>query len=76
MKYLVLFALVGILWWVWRKRRDAADESPPSKPAAKVENMVNCAHCGVNLPESDALQDGDRFYCNTAHRDAARRRDA
>lgn len=76
MKYVLLIALLGVLWWVWRKRRDAVDEGAPPKPAAKVENMVNCAHCGVNLPESDALRDGDRYYCHEAHRDAARRREA
>jgi len=72
MKFLLLIAVIGILWWVWRKRSDAADQVSPSTPAAGVENMVNCAHCGVHLPESDALRDGDRFYCNPAHRDADR----
>lgn len=71
MKYLLLFAFVGIIWWLWRKRRDAADERPPPV-SSPTENMVTCAHCRVHLPESDALRDGDRHYCNAAHRDAAR----
>lgn len=76
MKYFLLFAFIGIVWWIWRKRRDAADERPTAKPATVPENMVTCAHCGVHLPESDALRDGSNFYCNTAHRDAARSRGA
>ena len=47
-------------------RRDAKPGSPP-----KSEAMVQCAHCGVHLPESDAVKDADgRTYCGTAHRQA------
>lgn len=34
--------------------------------------MVQCAHCGVFLPASDALIDGQRAFCDRAHRDAER----
>ena len=34
----------------------------------KVEDMVACARCGVNLPRSDAREDAGRFYCvNNPH---------
>ena len=36
------------------------------------EMMVQCAHCGVFLPASDALIDGQRAFCDRAHRDAER----
>lgn len=70
MKYLLLFALLGVIWWVWKKRSEQfpSDSSAPRDPAP--EKMVTCAHCGVHLPESDALLDGGRAYCNVAHRDA------
>ncbi|HXE37080.1 MAG TPA: PP0621 family protein [Azonexus sp.] len=70
MKYLLLFALLGVIWWVWKKRSEQfpPDSSAPRDPAP--EKMVTCAHCGVHLPESDALLDGGRAYCNVAHRDA------
>lgn len=71
LKYLLLLALGALLWWHWRKARDGA--VPPSETPRPVERMVRCAHCGVHLPESDALADGARHYCNAAHRDAARR---
>ncbi len=41
-------------------------KSPPDKPA--VAKMVACAHCGVHIPESTAVRDGDRLYCNEEHR--------
>jgi uncharacterized protein len=30
--------------------------------------MVACAHCGVNLPESDSVRVGERHYCSEEHR--------
>lgn len=38
------------------------------RPSEKVENMVSCAHCGVHLPEKDAIRDGERFFCCKEHR--------
>jgi hypothetical protein len=32
--------------------------------------MVACEHCGVNLPQGDALFADERWYCSDAHRDA------
>ncbi|MBI2277649.1 MAG: hypothetical protein HYU74_09880 [Dechloromonas sp.] len=68
MKFLLLVALLGVLWWVWKKRAAVPPPAPRSDPPP--EKMVTCAHCGVHLPESDALQEGGRAYCNAAHRDA------
>jgi uncharacterized protein len=30
--------------------------------------MVACAHCGLNLPRSEALEGPDGFYCSEEHR--------
>jgi len=70
MKYLLLFAFLGVVWWVWKKRQDIP---PPLRDRKDLppENMVVCAHCGVHLPESDAVRDGDHAYCSPAHRLAA-----
>lgn len=70
MKFLLLLGFLGLVWWLWKKgQRTATGEKPPAAPAA--ENMVVCAHCGVLLPESDSLKDGQQFYCSEAHRLAA-----
>ena len=29
----------------------------------KVEDMVACARCGVNLPKSEARNEGAQFFC-------------
>jgi len=71
MKYLLLFAVLGVLWWSWKKRQgQASGENSRIEP--EPENMVVCAHCGVHLPVSECLQDGAQVYCSEAHRLAAR----
>lgn len=71
MKYLLLIAFIAIVWWVWQKRVAQPGRNPT--PAARdPEAMVNCAHCGVYLPRSDSIVDGDAYYCSQAHRRAAK----
>jgi uncharacterized protein len=33
----------------------------------EIENMVQCASCGVHLPRSEAFLVNGGFYCSTAH---------
>lgn len=32
-----------------------------------VENMVQCAHCNVHLPRSEAFLVNNNYYCSKAH---------
>ena len=70
MKYLLLIALVAVIWWVWKKRaqRPAAG---PARAAPDPEQMVVCAHCGVYLPQSDSIAANGARFCSEAHRLAA-----
>lgn len=70
MKYLLLFVFLAVVWWSWSKRqKSGSDASPQQSPAP--EKMVACGHCGVHMPESEAIVAGDRVYCSEAHRLAA-----
>ena len=70
MKYLLLFAVLYVLWRVWKKRQSVSVK-PPSERRPLEERMVLCAHCGVHLPESEALQEHGLSFCCEAHRAAA-----
>lgn len=83
-KYLVLLAVVGaVIWWLRRARpgdepprprAGAAESKGKSDAASSAENakptlMLACAHCGVHLPQADALTDAaGRPFCGEAHR--------
>jgi uncharacterized protein len=72
MKYLVLFAVLFIAYLVWRSNRvhdrGAAPRRGPD-PAARPQEMVACACCGVHLPKSDAVIGSTGLpFCSQEHR--------
>ena len=72
MKYLVLFAVLAVVYAVWRAQRRASaprQGNTQRPPIAPPQDMVRCAHCGVHLPRGDAVHRGAHMYCSTAHRD-------
>ena len=75
MKYLVLLALFFVVLWLLRKARASrsAGRQPPT--ARAPEQMVKCAHCGVNQPVSESILTHGRYYCCDAHRLEAESRD-
>lgn len=72
MKFLLLFFIFMVLLWQWRHAREqkvkvAARKNAPAKDAIE---MVQCAHCGVHLPATDAVKGADGLYCSALHRQA------
>jgi len=67
MKYLLVLAVLAlaIMLWLRRQRRVA----PSASPLAATEAMTRCAHCGLHLPQSQALRHKGQQYCCAAHRD-------
>jgi uncharacterized protein len=71
-KLLLMLALVVVigLWAVNRlkafaRRRDDGDDAP--RRAARLEAMVSCAHCGVHLPQREAVVKQGAMFCSDAH---------
>lgn len=73
MKYLLL-ALLAYLAWRWYVAQRTKDEpavqaSPPPQATDAAEKMVSCAHCGIHLPQSEALAgQGALHFCSDEHR--------
>lgn len=68
MKYLLLFGLLGIIWWLYFKQRRPPETKASASHDPVPEKMVTCAFCAVHLPESEGVIDGGKIYCCEAHR--------
>ena len=67
-KILLLIVIGFVVWALIRAYQRSLDK--PSAPAREhtVEDMVKCAHCGVNLPRSEAIYSGGDFFCTPEHK--------
>ena len=59
-----------IIWLVIRLVKNFLNQT--SKPTSKssdnkLDNMVRCDHCGLHIPELEAIQDRDKFFCSAEH---------
>ncbi len=75
MKYLIWLLIILVAIWAFKRSRKAskppADKAtPPTSPS----NMVSCAHCGLHLPQDEAVTGERGLYCSTEHRTAAQDR--
>ncbi|MEO7030981.1 MAG: PP0621 family protein [Herbaspirillum sp.] len=68
----VLWLIIGVVAvsWLFRKKK-----SLPGRPAQRrasdetAESMVECAHCGIHIPASEAVLDASSTpFCCDAHR--------
>ena len=65
----LLLTLLGVGVWLLKRWREQPAVSRPTHPAAPYEEMVRCAHCGVHLPRSRAIGNGQQgYFCTEEHR--------
>jgi uncharacterized protein len=80
MKFLLVLGVVLFGVWLWKHNRkaaklarDAAQPRPattPPAPAPAPAHMVACSHCGLHLPQHEAVNGKRGIYCCDAHRTA------
>jgi len=68
---LLIVALFFVMRALIRSRNEAA--RAPRRSQQTAERMVNCKHCGLYLPESEALVARGEHYCCEQHRRLADR---
>ena len=79
MRNLLIFILVLIaIWWLRRAfarfGRGGTRGGRSARGANQPERMVGCAQCGLHVPESEGVRDGDSFFCCEEHRRLGARR--
>jgi uncharacterized protein len=80
MKYLIVLLVVFVGVWVWRSNRMAISKTNRENVEREAERqqaqktMVACAHCGIHLPQIEALAApsadlrSQLWFCSTEHR--------
>ena len=80
-KFAVWIVILGIAWFAWQAwrrtqraaaLRETASDAVRPGALATPEAILKCVRCGVHVPASDAVRDGDAVFCSLAHRDAHR----
>jgi len=72
---LLILLIWSLLWLAQRWYKKIKQKQNTSiQPQRKTEpsTMVRCDHCGLYLPEQEALHSGKARYCCEAHKQADR----
>jgi len=67
-KILFLIVIGFVVWAVIRAYQRSLDKPSEATREDTVEDMVKCAHCGVNLPRSEAIYSSGDFFCTPEHK--------
>lgn len=63
-RLILLVIVVAVAYWLLRSFLKPA----PKGEQSTSEAMVQCAHCGVHLPQSGAISADGKYFCCEAHR--------
>lgn len=66
-RLLFFIAIICAAVWVWRRYISAPKPGRQAPPADAAAPMVRCAHCGVHVPQSEALSQNQQWFCSQAH---------
>ncbi|KFI23519.1 PP0621 family protein [Nitrosococcus oceani] len=69
---LLLLGLVALLAYFLLKKLLKNYQFSRKNQAIDARRMVRCAHCGIFLPESEALTEGSHNFCCREHRELAK----
>ncbi len=69
-----LITVAAVIWLAWfffkRFQRYAEEKKQIPKKEEPISSVKKCAVCGVYVPEHEAFERNDRYYCSRAHENA------
>ena len=72
--FVLLFWAGFRIWQYWQIQQNKNNQNQPNNKVDKnqdgSETMVPCAECGVHLPKSSAIKDGEHYFCSHEHQDS------
>ena len=69
-RLIAIVVIAVLVVWLLKRALAGPKQGPSSSDAPQGEphsDLVSCAHCGVNLPKSEARSAGGRHYCSEEH---------
>lgn len=68
MRFLIILVGIAIIYLLLKKYfRNLQQSDKPVRPPAAAENMVRCAQCGVNVPQTEAFFSRGEHFCSDEH---------
>lgn len=68
MRLLLLIVGVAIIYILLKNYFRNLQQPGPAPRPQRPENMVPCAQCGVNVPQTEAIFSRGEFFCTDEHR--------
>ena len=76
MKFFLLLVLFFVVVWLFRGGRRRGERGTPPQPSvapsddaqSSSESIVACMHCGLHLPQGEAVSGDAGWFCGDAHR--------
>ncbi|MGV3591007.1 MAG: PP0621 family protein [Gammaproteobacteria bacterium] len=74
-RFIFLLLILGVAWFVVKNylRKQALNEQQGRSRSQQSQipgKIVQCRQCNVHLPETEALREGDEWFCTQEHRQA------
>lgn len=68
-RILIIIAIIWLLIHLFKQYRERRMEHLSNAQEQKkiTDQMVKCAHCGLHMPETEAIKQGHSYYCSQEH---------
>lgn len=67
-RLLVILIIAWLVYSMTRRWLASLEQKKQQQDASRIETMVSCAHCGLHIPQKEALQAQGKYFCSEEHR--------
>ncbi len=67
-RLILLLAIATLVWLIYSAHKRRSEAAKRARPRRITTRMVRCDHCGLHVPENEAIQGQGRHYCSEEHR--------